>query len=358
MMCNAPDVERGTVMRLWRWLLGTVVAVGIAAGAVWGFLETGAEREAEQPIGGPRRVSNVNGETVVTLSVEAQHANGLETTVLRTVHYRQQLRAFGTVLDLEPLTNLSNSYVAALSARQTAQARLEASKAAFERAKALYKFQGASMAQAEAAEATFRSDEASVAAAESHLSTLATTAQQTWGPTLAHGMIDRTPMFIRLIERRSVLVQVTLPPGMAMAHPPATAFVELAGGSRAPLDYVSPATKTDPRIQGLSFFYTAEAETQLLPGMSVVVFVPSDTAIDGVTVPGTSIVWWHGRAWIYLRRDPDHFARREIATNMPTPQGGYVAPRLADGSEVVTQGAQMLFSEEQKAQAGQATNDE
>lgn len=340
-------------MRPWRWLLGMVVVLGVGAAAAWEYFETGfgPADEGERPIAGPQRVSNVNGETMVTLSAEAQRASGVQTTTLRKAHYRQQVRAYGTVLDLEPLTNLSNSYVSALSARQTARARLEASKPAYERAKALYKIQGASLAQAEAAEAAFRSDEAGMAAAESQLDTLATTTQQTWGPTLARGMIDRTPTFTRLIERRAVLIQVTLPPGIAMAHPPATAFAELADDSRAPLDYVSPATKTDPRIQGLSFFYTAAAETQLLPGMSVAAFVPSDTVRDGIIVPSASIVWWQSRAWIYLKKGSDGFVRHQIATDIPTPQGDYVVPQLADGSEVVTQGAQMLLSEEQKAQA-------
>ncbi len=340
-------------MRPRHWLLGTLVLAGIAAVAVWSFLENGAESEVEQPIVAPRRVSTVNGEIGVTLDTAEQRTNELKTTVLRMSGYRQQFRAYGTVLDLEPLTNLSNSYVAALSARQTAQAKLAASKAAFERVEALYRIRGASMAQAQEAEAIFRSDEANVAATDSRLDTLAITAQQTWGRTLARGLIDRTPMFIRLIEQRAVLVQVTLPPGTTVANPPPTAFAELADGSRAPLDFVSAATKTDPRIQGLSFFYMGTAETRLLPGISMVVFVPSDVSSDGVVIPRASIVWWQGRAWIYLKKSPDRFVRREIPTNMPTADGGYVVRQLADGSEAVTQGAQMLLSEEQKSQAGQ-----
>jgi hypothetical protein len=344
-------------MRLWQGLLG-VVAAGIGVGAILEVFEAGSERATEGPVAGSQRVSSVVGETIVTLSADAQRANGVEATVLRKVHYRQQLQAFGTVLDLEPLTNLSNSYVAAVSARQIAQARLAASKAAFDRAEALYKVQGASTAQTQAAEMTFRSDEATVAAADSQLNSMTATAQQAWGAMLARGLIDRTPMFVRLIERREVLVQVTLPPGRVMANQPAAASAELADGSRASLAFVSLATRTDPRIQGLSFFYTAAAETRLLPGMSVVVLVPSDVAIDGVVVPGASVVWWRGRAWIYLRRDPDHFARQEIATDLPTAEGGYVVRSLDDGSEVVTQGAQMLLSEEQKAQAAPATKDD
>lgn len=341
--------------RLRHWLFA-LAGVAISAAAVWGLLPAGSERKAEQPVAETRRISNLDGQVTITLSGETQRAAGLETMVLRHEPYHQQLRAYGTVLDLEALTNLGNGYVAALSARRVAQARLAASKPAFERTETLYRFQGASAAQAQAAEATFRADDASVAAADSQLSTLAATAQQGWGPVLARGLIERTPMFVGLVERREILLQVTLPPG-TMATGSSPAFAELVDGNRAPLAFVSPATKTDPRIQGLSFFYTAAADPRLLPGMSVVVFVASPTAIEGVVAPDNAIVWWQGRAWIYLKAAPDRFVRRQIPTSTPTPKGGYVVPQLADGSEVVTQGAQILLSEEQTGQTPAGDDD-
>jgi len=328
-------------------MLGLVIVL-LAAGGALEFFGTGAGREADRPSARLRPASSANGGSALTLDANAQRAGGLETRELSRVHYRQQVRAYGTVLDLEALTNLSNSYVAALSARRIAQARLAASRPAFERAEALHKVQGASVAQAQSAEATLRSDEASLASAESQLDTLATTAQQAWGPALARGLIDRTPVFVRLIERREMLVQATPPPGVVVAGQSRDAFAELADGARAPLAFVSLATKTDPRIQGLSFFFSASAETRLLPGMSVIVFIPSDAVIDGVVVPTDSIVWWQGRSWIYLKTGPDRFMRREIAIDVPTPDGGYLVEKLDDGAEVVTRGAQMLLSEEQK----------
>src|SRR5258708_4831910 len=341
-------------MRSWRRVLAAIIIALVAAAVIWGFFagrsEHAREAEQEQPIAAPQRVSTINGEVAVALDAAAQRASGIETAERRTVTRQEQVRAYGTVLDLQQLTDLSNSYVAALSARRTAQAKLTASKPAFERAEALYRDRAASAAQVQAAEAAFHIDEAGVAAAGSQLRTLATTAQQAWGSTLAQALVDRTPMFARLMERRDVLLQVTLPPGVFVAKQPASAFVELADGSRAALQLVSPATKTDPRIQGVSFFYTAVAETGLLPGMSVLVFVPSDAGLDGVLVPASSIVWWQGRAWAYVRIGADRFARREVATDQPTAEGGYVARQLAAGGEVVTQGAQMLLSEELRGQ--------
>lgn len=337
-----------------------VVVAAAAAAAVWlvvdgGLLAGLAERAPgaadDEAVAEPQRVAVIDGMPVVTLDSAAQQASGLATAALAPIAYQAQQRAYGTVLDLQKLTELSNGYVAALSARQTAEAKLTASKPAFERAQKLYRDQQAvSAAQVQAAEAAYRVDEAGVAAAESQLRTLTATAQQAWGATLAEALVNRTPMFQRLIAREDVLLQVTLPPGQAVASPPTSAFAVLADGSRARLHFVSPATRTDPRIQGVSFFYTAAAATGLLPGMSVLVFMPAETAVHGVMVPPTAIVWWQGRAWIYLRSGKDRFARRAITTDVPAPDGSYVVRGLSPGGEVVTRGAQMLLSEELRGQ--------
>ena len=47
---------------------------------------------------------------------------------------------------------------------------------------------------------------------------------------------------------------------------------------------------------------------------------------------------------------PSTFARRAIATDYPLPQGGYLVRTLTSGTDVVVQGAQMLLSEEFRAQ--------
>jgi hypothetical protein len=84
--------------------------------------------------------------------------------------------------------------------------------------------------------------------------------------------------------------------------------------------------------------------------MNVLAFLPLDSTVDGVVVPGPAIVWWQGRAWIYVRAGPSTFARRVVATDYPLPEGGYLVRTLTNGTEVVVQGAQMLLSEEFRAQ--------
>jgi hypothetical protein len=157
-------------------------------------------------------------------------------------------------------------------------------------------------------------------------------------------------MFARLMQRQDYLVQVTLPPGVAISKPPATATIQLENGARKDIDFISPATKTNVSIQGMSFLYKVAASSDLLPNMNVLAFLPLEATVAGVAVPGPAIVWWQGHAWVYVRTGPSTFARRAITTDYPLPDGGYLVRTLASGTEVVVQGAQMLLSEEFRAQ--------
>jgi hypothetical protein len=336
-------------------LIVAVAVLLVGALATWGFIsgrrEAAHEADTEQPIRAPQRVSTQNGEPVITLDTAAQRGNGIATARLTNAHHPQPLRAFGTVLDLQAFTDLSNNSANARAQLEASRAKLAASHTAFERAQDLYNDQqNMSAAQLQAAEATFRADQAGLASAQSQLHTLTVAAQLNWGPTLSQALLTATPLLTRLTTRRDVLLQVTLRPDQSVTQPPAGAWVELDDGSRRPLEFVSAAAKTDPRIQGASFFFTAPANA-LLPGMTVVAFVPTTRALQGLEVPPSAIVWAQGGTWAYFRTGPNTFARRAVPTDVPTPAGGYVMQGQADNAEVVVQGAQMLFSEEFRNQA-------
>lgn len=335
-------------------ILLVIVALVVLGALVWAFLasrkEAAQEAERERPVNAPSRVAVVNGATVITLDEASRRASGIETARVAAAEYRQQVRAYGGVLDLGRLTELFNSYAVAKAELQTARAKLAASRTAFERARTLYKDeQNVSLARLQQAEAAFRSDEASVSAAESRAETLAATARQEWGAVLAKALVERNLLVTRLMERKDVLLQVTLPPDVVVARPPAMAEVQTGKQGRAAARLMSPAPRTDPKIQGTSFFYVAPADAGLVPGMSVLVYLPRGETMPGAVIPADAIVWWQDRAWIYRRSSPDAFTRVPISTNQPA-SGGYVVPDLPPGSEIVTRGAQLLLSEEFRAQ--------
>jgi hypothetical protein len=290
---------------------------------------------------------------VITLDAKTQQRSGIRLVTLHNGAHPQRLRAYGTVLDAQPLAELRGRYADAQGRLRTAQAKLAASKAAFERARMLYaERQNISAAELQAAQASYRVDEASFAAARSRLQTLNAEAQQAWGRVLGRALAEDGPLAARLIDRKDLLLQVTLPPGRVPESPAREAFVRLDGDARVPIALVSIAPRTDPHIQGTSYFYTASAGTSLLPGMSVVAYLPSGKTIEGAIVPAAAVVWSQGGAFVYLRTGKRAFARRAIATDVPAPGGGYIVRGLPEGAKVVVQGAQMLLSEEYRAPVG------
>lgn len=351
-MTVQPSYSRGRVLRT-----GIAVAVAsmLTALIVWGFVagrkEAAMEAQRERPVKAPLRVSSQNGTSVVTLDAKTQERSGIKTDAPEPASYADQVRAYASVVDLARLTDLANSYANARAQLDAAQAKLAASRTAFERVQTLYQDQqNMSLAQLQAAQATLRSDQAGVAAAESQVRTLAATAQQEWGAGLGKSLIDRSPLVTRLIQRQDFLVQVTLPPGIALPKPPATAAIQTGEGTRAAIRYLSPATRTDPKVQGISFLYVAPASSGVLPGMNVLAFLPSGKPGEGVSVPAAAIVWWQGRAWVYRRAGGNSFTRTAIATDRPAPGGGFVVKDLPNNAQIVTSGAQLLLSEEFRAQ--------
>jgi hypothetical protein len=355
----------GSTKRTLSRLLGLGIALALLTGlgvfVITGFVEgrqeAAVEAEREGPIKPPLRVKlPARGEPIVTFDAATQKTIGLELMTPSAAPYEDHVRAYGSVLDLANLTTLNTTYVSAVSQLNTAQAKLAASQPAYARAQALYAKDVGSLAQMQTTEAAVLGDKASVAAAESQVRTLAATALQEWGPVIGRALVAGAGLVNRLIEREEFLLQITLPPSVSI-DPPPTASVEV-GGSRHRVDvrYISPATRTDPKIQGLSFFYAAAASTGVLPGMNVRAYLASGHSVEGYIVPTAAVVWWSGRAWVYLRLDKDSFSRREIPTDTPTRDGtGFVVPVHAFGEaddppQIVTKAAQLLLSEEFRAQ--------
>lgn len=322
-------------------------------------LDRASEVETESPNLPAQRTAIEAGRVVVRLTPEERERIGVETALLRPSEHRIELQAYGSVLDLARVTELTNAYATAKAQLQTAEARAEVSRSAFQRAKSLGQY--ATQVQIETAEGTFQTDQAALAAAQSQVRTLAATAQQEWGPVIGRAIVERSPAVTRLIERTDFLMQVTLPPGETLRGRPGAAAAEVPPQSaRVALRYVSPATRTDQRVQGLSFFYLAAGDSGLLPGMSTLVFIPSDRSATGVAVPEDCVVHWQGGAWIYRGVGKGVYARHALRSDPPMADDAYVVEDLGGETEVVLRGAQALLSEEVRGQfpaSGDADDD-
>lgn len=339
----------------WKVIVAVIVLAVVAGLLIWAFVqgrkELAIEQERERPVKAPPRVRVEDGESVITLDEATRKKSGIEVVPLKAALHQEEFRAYGTVMDLQPLVDLRNSFATAKAQVEKARASLEASRKEYERLKPLHDNQNVSAKVFQAAEASWRSDEASARAANTAVGVLEGTIRQRWGGVLARWLFDGSREFERLMQRQDVLLQITLPPGSRLSSAPRNARVQTPEGKLASASLVSPSPSTDPRIQGMSFFYLAKAQpTDLLPGMNVLAYLANGSQIQGVIVPASAVVWWQGKAWIYRQKDSDHFVWQEIPTETPVEDGWFVGKGLSPNDRIVTSGAQLLMSEELRSQ--------
>src|SRR6516164_834480 len=176
-------------------LIGAALAIALVSLLVWGLFagrnQAVVEANRSHAVKAPQRVVTKNGATVITIDDETQQRSGIKTEALEAAAHQQEIRAYGMVLDVARLTELSNNYNRAQAQMQTAQAKLALSRADYDRATKLYKDHSAiSQAQMQSAEATFVTDQANLAAAQAQVRTLTASAYQDWGAVIGKSVVD------------------------------------------------------------------------------------------------------------------------------------------------------------------------
>lgn len=334
------------------WMAAGAALLG--ALLVWGFLEgreeAARERERERPVKAPSRVSVEGEEVIVTVDADTQARAEIDLEPLRAVTAHRSIAAYGTIVDAGKLSAAQTSYEAARAQAEKAGASLEASRREYERVRSLHRVgQNVSAKVLEAAVAAFRGDDAVSRAATVTLGGARAATEQAWGPVIAQWIFEGSPELGRLLSREELLIQVALPPGEPIAAPPERARVRGASGASSQTRLVSAAPRSDPRIQGLTLFYRGAPSNDLLPGMSVVADLPIGEETTGLVLPRSAVVWFQAAAWAYFEKAPTKLARRRIATDFPV-DDGYLVPGLRAGSRAVVRGAQLLLSEEARAE--------
>ncbi|MGE5218810.1 MAG: multidrug transporter [Chloroflexota bacterium] len=335
-------------------ILAALTSVALAALVVWVLVENrknSTQENTEERAKPPARLYTQDGERLITLDRTAQVNGGITVARLEPTLHRDELRAYGSVLQIQELVDLYDKYVTAREQVEKARASIEASRKEYERLKPLRDNRNISDKNFQAAEAAWLSDEASARAAQQSQLILEGNLRQRWGPVLAKWLEEQSPVMARLIRQEDVLVQVTLSPEEHVPLAPTSILLQTSGGRLRSAKLVSPSPHTDPRIQGSSFFYLAEArEPGLVPGINVVALLPVGSQVKGVIVPSSAVVWWQGKPWVYLQKDQDHFIRKEISTELAVKEGWFVSKNLAAADRIVIGAAQLVLSEELRVQ--------
>lgn len=336
--------------RALRWTLISAPLVLALTLLILGCPRTGSEakeeRKREATVKPQSPASVRDGQTLVTLQPDTQARLGLRMASLTASARRAEERAIALVLPVEELGELSNGYAAAVAKVEKARANLDVSRKEYERLQGLYADnQNASAKAMEAAQGTFRSDEAELRAVERGVTLQQNSVQQRWGAVMADWVARNSPALRRLFEQREFLVQITLPSGPT-SQAPRTAALELPSGGMGAATFVSPFPRLDPRIQGTSFLYSTPAKPGLAAGMNLTARLDHGNARKGVVVPEAAVVWWQGRAWVYVQTEANTFARRALPTQSQIAGGLFVTQGFSPGDKVVIEGAESLLSAE------------
>lgn len=345
----SPPLPRSTLVRISLALVALALVGVLAFGLARLRRESGGEAGEEQGAT-PYRVTTEHGTRAVSLAPKALERAGLRTQPLAKASFRPTVRAYGTVVDLRGLLDLRDRYAAAKATAAAARARATASSKELKRLQGL--FQGnrnVSATELESARATAEADRAEEQASAAPVSALAALARQDLGPVLAGWITDGSPELDRLLAGDDVLIQVTLPPDVVPETPPASATISVDAEPGITARFVSPAVRTDPRIQGLALYYVAPAHAGLLAERNVIALLALGPAVAGALVPRSAVVWQSGAAWVYVSSQPERFDRHELHTDRPV-DDGYLVTDLAPGTRVVVRGAALLLSEEFRAE--------
>lgn len=331
------------------------VAGGIAGLTAWSIIGEHAEHEEKSRTAetSAQPAAEAKG-TGVTLGESAVRTGGIVARALQTVSHRQETEALGVVLPIQELNDLRNNHAAAQTQVAATLAALNVSRKEYDRLKMLYADDhNVSEKAVQMAEATWHSDEARVNAAQAALRTIEQNAQQQWGAILAGSVMDDSALFKRLAAQQDVLIQLTLPSGNRISRTPQTIRLQLPGGNFAQASLISPSPRVDLRFQGRSYFYSAPAQkTGLAPGMNIPAYLPTGPQEQGIFIPSTAVVWWQGKAWIYVQEDKGRYVRTEIPTGSLMADGWFAANDELAGKPVVVTGAQLLLSDEFRPQNG------
>ncbi len=345
-----------------RWALGLAVLVvlALAGGVVALYLVNHDADDDDAPAAKPKTAAAAlgpDGTPLIALDPAAQAQNDIALLTLKAAPQPVMIATFGTVLDPAMLAETMQKAAGAQAALAEARARARAAAAEYQRDQTLFRDQHTVSAQAlEAAAANDRAAAALLAGREADLRALSDLAVSQWGAALGPDIIAGGAFAQRLARGEEWLVSVALPVAAASLAAPAQALATLASGAaagRRDLRLVSPLPRVDPRSQAPLLLYVAPNAEGLLAGMTLAVSLPGPPRPASLRVPPEAVLWWQGRAWIYRQIAPGRFARAAIATDQPSPEGGFIIADPAPAAAPITivgRGAASLFSEEFRSQ--------
>lgn len=324
----------------------TILAVLLLGGYSLSKGEQANEAAREAPVHNAVTIAVRNGMTTLTVDEKSQEQSGIEEQPVTAGSSAEGPIVYGTVVDLQPLVDLTGRYASAIADLAAAKSELSIVRAELGRVTALYNDEQnlslKALGTARAADATVL---AKFSVAQAAVTSIVTTARQQFGTSIA-GWLSSPPSseLASLLSRREVLVRIALSSQPKLVPKTLTLYGDNESSVEARL--VSVSTQTDPNVQGQAYLYrvpSALATGARVTGHFSIEEKPS------LRIPADSIVWYGGQPWAYVRTTPTTFERRTVGQSAPMNGDFLVTNGFKVGEQVVVRGAQLLLSEEGRA---------
>ena len=251
------------------------------------------------------------------------------------------------------------------------EATLAVSKATYDRTKALNADdKNMSDRAVQEAQAKVKADEARLNAARKNVAKFEAAAKTEAGQTGPMPLVTQAGEVVELIARPNeavesgqailrvarfdkMLARVDLPAGEVAASKISTARIVAVGREEQQVrgERVALVPLADPRTLGEGYlFRVAGLGGMLRPGAAVTAYLQIDgKPSTGFLIPQSAVVRTGGKTWIYRQVADDKYTRQEVTLASGSNRGWLVAG-VTERDRVVTVGAQLLLSEEQKSQ--------
>lgn len=281
---------------------------------------------------------------------------GIKTASLQAVSQALEMSSYGTVVDLAPLFDMRQQYLATLAQHDGAQAKSRESALNLQRTQQLHAQDIVASRRLQEQQALWQADQASNKAVNYQQQSIIATSTLNWGERLTHWFAQRGDQDIKgfLHGKQHVLI-VTLPSTTA----PASIYIDPQGKRQQAVlaRLIAYAPRVDPINQAQQAFYLLEGHSLPIGAQFTVWLADGSKTSQRVLVPESSLVWHLGQALVFVKDQNGQFERRQLADMLPATPGFIASSSLHADDEVVISGAQTLLSEELKSLIPSEDND-
>ena len=182
--------------------------------------------------------------------------------------------------------------------------------------------------------------------------------KQQWGVNFVGILKNKNNPLNKLLKNKNQLISLSVTQIEREELPPENIVIipSISSSSEIKAKYLSPSPIVNQSIVGKNFFYLT-SNSKLIVGERISAYISkSNSNQNFLLVPNSSVVWSKGQPWAYIRiKENGNFVRRSLQGMREAENGsenGWIVPddKIKINNEIVTNGAQLLLSEEFKYQ--------